>query len=383
MKHLHLATMTLLLLSYFPHPHFSLTGDQTISGENIHESHHDHHLDPETGKVIHKRVVRKENFLFVTLKNLDIVISKTEYLVLFVYGEWCEFSKQHHEVFKKFATYHKSIHSKLLFGSLHIAKKEQFTYSEVVSNPTIFLYHHGSLIRRFDFLKENVKILTLRPKILVAFEPFLLSNITHKKHVMHILDQYQRFLIFVSDKNIAKRDLEKAIESKEGTKTNTELPVIGLGDDTKQTDSGKDQSVDRQTKVLGNFMMMSDMRLGENLKYFNLNSLGPLQEFFPEHKILPGHVYLYRKKDHSLMRMEDMELDSMGNWFNMKSWLYHHLHPHILAFPKPAKKRVLDNHNMGLFLFLHGKNVSEKDGVLSSNEQAEAALDMIAKKYYK
>lgn len=372
----------LLLLLFLTQSTRLLTGDKVISGETHHEAHDDHHLDPDTGQIIHKRVVRQDNFLFVTLKNLSIAINKSEYLVLFVYGDWCQFSKQHHEVFKKFATYHKNIHSKLLFGSLHIAKKEQFPYADVVSNPTIFLYHHGTLIRSFNFLKGNFKILDLRPKILVAFEPFLLSNISHKKHVMHLLEQYKRFLIFVSDRNISMQNLERAMTAKEDLKEVTELPI--LSDKKEVADSGVNEAdvLDRQTQVLANFMFMSDMRLDANLKYFNLSQVDSLQEFFPEHKIEPGHVYLYRKKDHSLLRMESLEVRSMTNWFDVKNWLYHHLHPNVLAFPEPAKKRIMKDHNMALFLFLHGKDVGQ-DGHLSQNEGAEQALDLIADKYYK
>jgi hypothetical protein len=82
--------------------------------------------------------------------------------------------------------------------------------------------------------------------------------------------------------------------------------------------------------------------------------------------------------------MENMELRSMVNWFNVKTWLYHHLHPDVLAFPEPATKRILKDHNIGLFLFLHGKDTEgEKQGVLTANEKAESELDLIAKKYYK
>jgi hypothetical protein len=363
---------------------YSLTGQTVISGSDHHEPHEDHHIDPETGKVIHKRVVRKDNFLFVTLKNLEIAIKKSEFLVLFVYGDWCQFSKQHHEVFKKFATYHKSIHSKLLFGSLHIAKKEQFEYAEVVSNPTIFLYHHGTLIRSFNFLKRSIKILQLRPKFLVAFEPFLISNINHEKHVQNILDQYERFLIFVSDKKIPMKDIENALTNKEDMKSVTELPFLDSEDKEIQTDSGVDTTPipPHQVQVMANFLEMSDMRLDSHLKYFNLTNVEALQRFFPQHKIEAGHAYLYRKQDQSLLRMESLELKSMTNWFDIKSWLYHHLHPNVLPFPEPAKKRILKDHNMALFLFLHGRESIKSEG-LSDNEEAEQALDLIADKYYK
>ena len=360
-----------------------LTGEKTISGSNSHDTGDDHHLDQE-GNLIHKRVVRKDNFLFVTLRNLDIAIRKTEYFVLFVYGDWCQFSKQHLEVFKKFATFHKRIHSKLLFGSLHIAKKEQFTYAEVVSNPTIFLYHHGSLVRKFDFLKNKIKILDLRPKILISFEPFLLSNISDRKHVQNLMESFNRFLIYVSDKHVPTVDLENALKLKDEAWDAPELNVIGIKGQNVSTDTGLTGPPDRQTKVLANFLKMSDMKIDSNLKYFNLSSVTALQEFFPEHKIIPGHVYLFRKKDHSLLRMENVELGSMNNWFDAKSWIYHHLHPDVLPFPEPAKKRIIDDHNMAVFLFLHGQEeISKEPGKLSKNEKAEAELDLIAKANYK
>ena len=360
-----------------------LTGETTISGSTIHHASDDHHLDKE-GNLIHKRVVRKDNYLFVTLRNLDIAINKTEFFVLFVYGDWCQFSKKHHDVFKKLAVFHKNIHSKLLFGSLHIAKKDQFTYSEVVSNPTIFLYHHGTLIRKIDFLKSPVKILDLRPKFLISFEPFLISQISDRKHILNMMENFNRFLIYVSDKHVPTKNLEKALTMKKEAWDAPELDLIlaeGMKDPVS-TDTGVDIP-DNQTRILANFLKMADMKLDTNLKYFNLPSIAPLQEFFPEHTILPGHVYLYRKKDHSLLRMENLELETMDNWFNAKNWLYHHLHPDVLAFPEPAKKRILDHHNMGLFLFLHGKDVSKEDGKLSENEKAEAELDLIAKKHFK
>ena len=360
-----------------------LTGETTISGATTHVSSEDHHLDKE-GNLIHKRVVRKENFLFVTLRNLDIAINKTEYFVLFVFGDWCQFSKKHHDVFKKLATFHKNIHSKLLFGSLHIAKKEQFTYAEVVSNPTIFLYHHGTLVKKIDFLRNHIKILDLRPKFLISFEPFLLSHISDRKHIMNLMQNYNRFLVYVSDKHVPSKTLEKALTMKKEAWDAPELKVIEAeGMQTVSTDSGVDDLPDNKARVLANFLKMADMKLDTNLQYFNLSSVAPLQEFFPEHTILPGHVYLYRKKDHSLLRMENLELESMDNWFEAKNWLYHHLHPDVLAFPEPAKKRILDHHNMALFLFLHGKDVSKETGKLSENEKAEAELDLIAEKHYK
>lgn len=375
---LHLA---LIIFAYLTPTLLCLIGDKVISGEQIHNAADDHHLDPDTGKILHRRVVRKENYLHVTLRNMDIAINKSEYFVLFVFGDWCEFSKQHEKTFKTFAKYHHKIHSKLLFGSLHIAKKEQFTFAEVVSNPTIFLYHHGTLVKRFDFLKQKVQILNMRPKILSAFEPFLLSNISDRKHVKHIIDSYERFLVFVSDKNIPMRDLERAIKDDDVLNKSTEMPMVDLpGQDEAKEDL---PALDQQTVVLGNFLLMSDMRLETHMKYFNLNNVDALQEFFPEHKIAPGHVYLYRKGDRSLLRMENMELRSMINWFTVKTWLYHHMHLDVLAFPEPAMKRIVKDHNIGLFLFLHGKESVEGRGILSPNEQAESELDLVAKKYYK
>jgi hypothetical protein len=198
------------------------------------------------------------------------------------------------------------------------------------------------------------------------------------------MNQYNRFLIYVSDRNIPMRDLELAMTYQEDLKTVTELPLLADKNNEIKTDTGIDtpNKKDNQTQVLANFLQMSDMRLDNHLRYFNLNNIDALQKFFPEHKVEPGHVYLYRKQDNSLLRMENLELKSMTNWFDIKSWLYHHLHPNVLPFPEPAKKRIMKDHNMALFLFLHGKDVG-KDGKLSENERAEEALDLIADKYYK
>lgn len=375
-----------------------------ITGEDEFNPNKSDHIDPQTGKINHDRVVRKHNFLFVTLKNLEKVIKSTEYFVLFIYGDWCDFSKKHYKVFQSFARFHSSLHSKLLFGKLHIARKEQFGYSDIRSNPSILLYHKGHLLRTIDFLNSKVKITDLRPMILQTFQPFFIHNIEHVKHLAQITGTFDRFLIFVSDGNISPKKLKTALTFKQ------EAPVssgenIQINEDTAKGDvitlaegrTGQGNSVggivpddgrtqpgevlDHATKVFANYVLMSDMRFGSHLKFFAMNTTEHLRRMFPEHNIGNGHVYLFRASDHSLLRVDLLEMNTLTNWFDLKSWLYHHLHSHVLQFPQPAKKNIINHHNMALFLFLHSEDNNSL--ALGANEKAESELDLAAKELYK
>ena len=398
-------TLSIFFASSLANEHVKIS--PVISGSRPQNEYEKSHIDPLTGKIKRKRIVRKKNFLFLNLKNIDKAVRNTEYLVLFVFGNWCSFAKKHLESFKKLATFHETLHSKLLFGKLHIARKEQFIYSDIRSNPTIILFHRGHKIEEIDFSKKETHILALRPRILNAFRLYLIHDVADEGHLRGMVKAYERFLIFVSDKPLDETKLYQELEYKnegEGidredraitnekieierkleTLDGSDQEVIGIkNDDSTSTQNEKKVLESPQELVtFSNYLKMSDMRFGMHVTYFSYHSAQGLQSLFPEVDVQSGHVYLFRQKDNALIRVGLLDMHHPGNWFDLKSWLYHHINPHVLSYPEPARQQILKNHNMALMLFMPGTK-ENLDDVQTANESAELELDIAAKELYK
>ena len=399
-------TLTLLSTVRPTEPQSSVA--PVISGSRQQNDLEKSHIDHATGKVKRNRIVRKKNFLFLNLKNIDKGIKNSEFLVLFVFGQWCTFAKKHLKEFRKLATFHASLHSKLLFGKLHIARKEQFIYSDIKSNPSVLLFHRGHLLEQISFLNSNTRIVELRPRILNAFRVYLIHDVASEGHLRGMLKSYERFLLFVNDGPLDERGLlaeisyqnenegiRKVQEStdaqereliKEIADIGSQEPVIGIeseADQKKSLEQAKpDPKSPQEVSTFANYLKMADMRFGLHVKYFSSHSLAALQGMFPEVDVQSGHVYLFRQKDHSLMRLGLLDMHHPSNWFDIKNWLYHHINPHVLAFPSPAREQIVKNHNLALMLFMPGteENLSE---VQTANETAELELDIAAKELYK